>query len=142
MNEISQASELAGFFPFWDKLSQPMKEQLIRHVSVRKYPAKTAIYQGRQNCLGLLLIRSGQIRAYIMTEEGRELTPLPAFFRGHLPVSPHPAYLTASSLIFFSQPSRTPKCCIFRRTFTGNVLNSPPRRLCTPMSLWHPAFPK
>ena len=74
MNEISQASELAGFFPFWDKLSQPMKEQLIRHVSVRKYPAKTAIYQGRQNCLGLLLIRSGQIRAYIMTEEGRELT--------------------------------------------------------------------
>ena len=74
MNENALSRELSGFFPFWDRLSEKLQAQLLGHVSVRKYPARTQIYQGRQNCLGLLLIRSGQIRAYIMTEEGRELT--------------------------------------------------------------------
>ena len=44
------------------------------NASIRHYPKGSVIHQGRQDCLGILLILSGQIRAYINTEEGRELT--------------------------------------------------------------------
>jgi len=34
----------------------------------------TVIHNGSMNCTGLLLIRSGQLRAYILSGEGREIT--------------------------------------------------------------------
>lgn len=34
----------------------------------------TVIHNGSEECTGLLLIKSGQLRAYILSEEGREIT--------------------------------------------------------------------
>lgn len=65
---------LPDFFPFWNKLNVLWQKRLIDSASIRTYRKNTVIHQGRQNCLGLLLILKGLIRAYILTEEGRELT--------------------------------------------------------------------
>ena len=73
MNELMK-KQMAPFFPFWDNLSPQWQDQLAQSADIRHYPKDTLIHQGRQDCLGILLILSGQVRAYINTEEGRELT--------------------------------------------------------------------
>ena len=67
-------ARLKAFFPFWSRLPRHWQDRLAAAATVRSYKKSALIYQGRQNCLGLLLILEGQVRAYSLTEEGRELT--------------------------------------------------------------------
>lgn len=66
--------ELEQYFPFWNKLSHEQQQRLESSTNRRQYPAGTIVHSGRHDCLGLLLILSGQLRVYIITEEGKELT--------------------------------------------------------------------
>lgn len=66
--------ELEQYFPFWNKLNLQQQQRLTASVTRRVYPAGTIVHSGRQDCLGLLLILSGQLRVYIITDEGKELT--------------------------------------------------------------------
>ena len=40
----------------------------------RRVSKGTLIHNGSMDCTGLLLVRSGQLRAYILSDEGREIT--------------------------------------------------------------------
>jgi CRP/FNR family transcriptional regulator len=61
-------------FPIWDKLTEDQKS-LIKNSLVEKHIAKkTIIHNGSNDCAGLFLIKSGQLRAYITSDEGREIT--------------------------------------------------------------------
>ena len=65
---------LSENFPIWNKLS-PQHQKLIEERSeLRKVKKGTVVHNGDMDCLGMLLIRSGQLRAYILSEEGREIT--------------------------------------------------------------------
>ena len=62
------------YFPIWDKMT-PNQQQRLLDVSVfQKVKGGTVLHDGSPDCLGMLLIRSGQLRAYILSEEGREIT--------------------------------------------------------------------
>lgn len=61
-------------FPVWDKLTKAQQER-INHTRIEKhFPKGTIIHNGDADCTGLLLINSGQLRAYINSEEGRQVT--------------------------------------------------------------------
>ena len=62
------------FFPIYDKLSPKDQEKLESLATLRKVPQGTIVHNGWMDCLGLLVIRSGQLRAYISSDEGREVT--------------------------------------------------------------------
>ena len=66
--------DFASYFPMWDKLTQPQQDRLSRSATRRTIPKGTVVHNGNMDCLGLLLIRSGQLRAYLLSDEGRELT--------------------------------------------------------------------
>ena len=66
--------EFQSFFPVWDKLSAAQQEQVLGHLMTRSIPKGTVIHNGSMDCTGLLLVKSGQLRAYILSEEGREIT--------------------------------------------------------------------
>ena len=66
--------KIQDFFPFWNRLNSTWQKRLENSATLRTYEKNAVIHQGRQNCLGLLLLLKGQVRAYIITEEGRELT--------------------------------------------------------------------
>ena len=61
-------------FPIWDKLSKEQQEILAQTTVPRKVTKGTILHNGATTCIGLLLIRSGQLRAYIISDEGREVT--------------------------------------------------------------------
>ena len=66
--------ELARYLPFWDKLTQEQQTQIQTvavHHSVKK---DTHIHDSSADCLGLVAVCSGQLRAYILSEDGREIT--------------------------------------------------------------------
>jgi CRP/FNR family transcriptional regulator len=62
------------YLPIWDKLTRSQQERIAQVVDYRRVPKGTFIHDSSADCLGLLLIRSGQLRTYILSDEGREIT--------------------------------------------------------------------
>ncbi len=65
---------LSQYFPIWNKLTAQQQERILSVSEFRSVPSGTVLHDGSPNCLGLLLVRSGQLRAYLLSEEGREIT--------------------------------------------------------------------
>jgi CRP/FNR family transcriptional regulator len=66
--------ELANYFPIWNKLT-PSQQERIRSTSIlHNIKGGTMLHNGGPDCLGLLLVKSGQLRAYMLSDEGREVT--------------------------------------------------------------------
>lgn len=66
--------KVSEYFPVWDKLSAEQQNRLTGSAVLHSVKKGTMIHGGTEECLGLLLICSGQLRAYICSEEGREIT--------------------------------------------------------------------
>ena len=61
-------------FSFWDKLSDLEKEALKGNVSDIKYEKGTCLSGSDDSCAGVFLIRSGTLRVYMLSEDGKDLT--------------------------------------------------------------------
>ena len=66
--------ELNQVFPIWDKLTAQERALLEGSAVRRTAPKGTLLHNGSTDCVGLILICSGQLRAYILSDEGREIT--------------------------------------------------------------------
>jgi len=66
--------DFASYFPIWDKLTKEQQEKISAISDFCQVKKGTVLHNGSPDCLGLLLIRSGQLRAYILSEDGREIT--------------------------------------------------------------------
>lgn len=66
--------ELREYFPIFDKLTSEQQEKLQQMVMFRTVPQGTVLHDGSKDCMGLLIIKSGQLRSYINSDEGREIT--------------------------------------------------------------------
>lgn len=62
------------FFPVWDKLKIEEREKIKASAFDRTFRKGTLLHRGSDECTGLLLIRSGQIRAYTTSPDGKEIT--------------------------------------------------------------------
>ena len=71
----------AQYFPVWDKLTPAWQRDLVAAAVLRKVPAGTLLHNGSADCIGFLLVRTGQLRAYILSDEGREITLYRLFAR-------------------------------------------------------------
>ena len=74
MDTAQTRSELARLFPPWEHLTDEEKEGLVRNASEVNYRKGTTIHNGEVDCIGVLLIRSGKLRVYILSDEGKEIT--------------------------------------------------------------------
>lgn len=61
-------------FPVWDQLTQAQQATLERAAVCTHAPKGAVLHNGSADCLGLLLVCSGQLRGYILSQEGREIT--------------------------------------------------------------------
>ncbi len=66
--------EVSGYFPIWEQLTAQQQARLAGAAVRRDVKKGTVIHNGSADCLGFVLICSGQFRAYILSDEGREIT--------------------------------------------------------------------
>lgn len=65
---------ISQYFPIWDQLTPAQQDLLTASASKAQATKGTVLHNGSADCLGLLLVCSGQLRAYILSDEGREIT--------------------------------------------------------------------
>ena len=66
--------EFAQYLPFWSKLTAAQQNQICQVIEHRTVKKGARIHDSSAECLGLVAVRSGQLRAYILSEDGREIT--------------------------------------------------------------------
>ena len=69
------------YLPVFDKLTKSQQDTLTSSSFVRKFSKGDLLHNGSQNCTGLILILSGQIRAFTTSDDGREVTMYRLFER-------------------------------------------------------------
>ena len=60
-------------FPFWDKLSNDDRETFLSSSHRHIFKKGTNIHNGNE-CTGIILIKSGSLRLYMLSEDGKEIT--------------------------------------------------------------------
>ena len=60
--------------PYWDRLSPEEKDLVRGSSSIQHYEKGQLIHGGAGDCLGMLLVLAGEVRTYLLSEEGREVT--------------------------------------------------------------------
>lgn len=66
--------DLKNYLPFWDKLTDKEKILLQENCKIMSYKKGSHVYSAEEECLGVLIILSGSLRTYILSDEGREVT--------------------------------------------------------------------
>ena len=66
--------ELKEYFPIWDDLTAKQQKTLSDHITYWTAKKCTSVHNSTTDCTGLLLIKKGQLRAYILSDEGKEIT--------------------------------------------------------------------
>lgn len=62
------------YIPVFDKLTKPQQDTLTNAAFVRKFSKSEILHNGLQDCTGLILVLSGQLRAFTISDDGREIT--------------------------------------------------------------------
>lgn len=60
--------------PFWKLLTDSEKELVQQNAVIRSYKKGTRVYSSERECLGMLFVMQGEMRTYLLSEEGREVT--------------------------------------------------------------------
>lgn len=66
--------DFQDYFPIWDRLTPAQQSRIQGSLVLRTVRQGTVIHNGRMDCLGPLLVKSGRLRTYILSDEGREIT--------------------------------------------------------------------
>ena len=74
MSEKVKYNEVySRYFPFWEKLSAADKEYLCQNSSVEHFEKEQPVHDN-MGCTGLYIVKSGRLRIYMLSDEGKEIT--------------------------------------------------------------------
>ncbi len=59
---------------FWDKLSPDDQSLVTENITTLQYAKGTHIHHSGLDCMGILMIKSGELRVYLLSEDGRDIT--------------------------------------------------------------------
>jgi len=60
-------------FPFWDEISDDDRDYICVNSYALSYPKNTTIHDGT-SCSGVIFVRRGCLRVYMMSEDGKDIT--------------------------------------------------------------------
>ena len=97
-------------FPFWDKLSGADREIIFNSSMSVRFERGKNIHDGRE-CTGIILVRSGSLRLYILSEEGKEIT-LYRLFPGDMCILSASCVLNAITFDVFVDAEEDSECVV------------------------------
>jgi cAMP-binding proteins - catabolite gene activator and regulatory subunit of cAMP-dependent protein kinases len=65
---------LSQYFSAWEHLSEDEQEAILENTTLMHYKKGVTVHNGDNDCVGVLLVISGILRTYMLSEEGREIT--------------------------------------------------------------------
>lgn len=74
MLEKEELQYASSRMDFWEKLDETQRVLLEESVSRISWPDGYNLYNSDRECLGLILVKSGGVRTYILSEDGKEVT--------------------------------------------------------------------
>ncbi len=67
-------SLLPKSLPFWNKINSNERDAIIDNISDIRYEKGTCLSGSDDTCAGVFLVRSGTLRVYMLSEDGKDLT--------------------------------------------------------------------
>lgn len=65
---------LADLLPFWLDLNETEKNEVADNTKLKIYQAGDKLHSGFDDCTGVIVIKSGRLRVYLLSDEGKEVT--------------------------------------------------------------------
>lgn len=65
---------LSEYLPFWNGLTDVQKNTVISSASEKHFKQGHILHNGSQDCMGLIAVESGRLRAFTLPEDGKEIT--------------------------------------------------------------------
>ena len=111
-------------FPFWDKMNESDKETFLRSSYELKIAAGTNVHDGNE-CTGVILIKSGALRLYLLSEEGKEIT-LYRLFPGDMCILSASCVLSSITFDVFVDSEENSECVVVGGCAYENLSNKLP----------------
>lgn len=109
--------EQAGFeavykeiFPFWNEIPEADRDYLCQNSYEITYPKGKNIHDGNE-CYGVILVRSGSLRLYMMSDEGKDIT-LYRLYQGDLCMLSASCVLEAITFDVFVDAEEDSECYV------------------------------
>ena len=96
--------------PFWEEIPDSDREYICRNSGVFAYKKGAHIHDGN-DCSGVIFVRSGSLRLYMMSEEGRDIT-LYRLHRGDMCMLSASCVLSAVTFDVFVDAEEDSECCV------------------------------
>lgn len=74
MTDSSYTNLFIKHFPFWENLSQREKELIAENTGTQSYKKGEVLYGSEEDCAGIIIVEKGQLRTYVLSEDGRDIT--------------------------------------------------------------------
>ena len=97
-------------FPFWQNISAEDREFLFRNTSVYNYKKGTTIHDS-DGCSGVFIVRSGTLRIFMMSEDGKEIT-LYRLHHGELCMLSASCVIRSITFDVFVDCEEDSECCV------------------------------
>jgi len=110
MNEAEKTELFQITFPFWNKMSERDRETFMRSSHFVKFKKGTTVHDGNE-CTGIILIKSGVLRVYMLSEEGKEIT-LYRLFPGEMCILSASCVLNAITFDVFIDTEEDSECVV------------------------------
>ena len=109
--EKQQLTELFNnSFPFWNMLSDNDRETFINSSQSVSFAKGTNIHDGNE-CTGIILVKSGSLRIYILSEDGKEIT-LYRLFSGDMCILSASCVLSSITFDVFVDSEENSECVV------------------------------
>lgn len=74
LSEKSDIQLMKDTLSFWNHLTDTQQKMLIESAESRFHKKDTILHSADYECIGTLIVKSGALRVYILSEDGREIT--------------------------------------------------------------------
>ena len=97
-------------FPFWESLNEDDKATFLRASQTVHFKKGTNVHDGNE-CTGVILIKSGSLRLYLLSEEGKEIT-LYRLFPGDMCILSASCVLNSITFDVFIDSEENSECVV------------------------------
>ena len=110
MDELKLIELFENAFPFWSKMSDEDKNMFIRSSQNVCFKKGFNVHDGN-SCTGVILVRSGSLRLYMLSEDGKEIT-LYRLFAGDMCVLSASCVLKQITFDVFVDSEESSECVV------------------------------